>query len=235
MVTPAETLALAKKLKGVVDGLAEAGGRNDRAADAAFAEEMDWVSVENSRQISELGDANSELRQSLEEVRAGVQKLHDFIFRAFPAWEDKSQDERPLGFDLSAALVRFLEDGARAGSNAKRRLLFSALIGEFNPEFYKDGWNRIFGGIARELQPPHVAELRQIIAERKGNSRAMIARDMGQSGFLLVKDLARFHLVVSSGEQGTLVVEATHSGKRFLEYLWNYDEEEPDATAAASR
>lgn len=224
MVTPAETFALAKKLKGVADGLAEAGNRNTRAADAAFAEEMDWVSVENSRSIAALGDADGELRQGLKEVRAGLQKLHDFILGVFPGWDDESQDERPLGLDLSAALVRFLGDGARAGSNAKRRLLFSALVGEFNPLFYKDGWNRIFGDIARELQPPHVAELKLVIAEKR--QRSFVQRTSKHEGFLLVMELDRHHLVRAMGKGDALTVEPTLSGERFLEFLWDYDEEE---------
>ncbi|MBV1857259.1 MAG: hypothetical protein KUG77_02530 [Nannocystaceae bacterium] len=219
----------AKKAKLLADKLVDLGRKNDDAVAAAFAEARDGLVVENAQSIAALASGEAELRGQFDEIREQLAGFSRIVMDAFPEWSEFDDEKRPTSDDVETALLRYRGDYRRAGSHAKRKLLFSALIGEFNPKLYGDGWNRIFGDIARELQPPHVAELRLVIAERTREPRSTVGRSAGLDGFLLVKELDRLHLVSAAAEGAGgnfLTVEPTKSGERFLEFLWDYDEDE---------
>ena len=84
------------------------------------------------------------LSKGVAEVADRLAEFAQLVMRMAPqARAEVADEERPTADDVEAALLRYREDYKRAGSHAKRKLLFAALLGEFNPEIYEDGWNRI--------------------------------------------------------------------------------------------
>ena len=109
------------------------------------------------------------------------------------------------------------------------------MIGEFNPGLYRDGWNRIFGEIARRLEPPHVAELRAIVAESEKSKRRWdrsCQRQVSSVTWPLVRELEVVSLVRAVGNGANVNVFPTDAAERFLEFLWGY--EDPLGTTAGS-
>ncbi len=203
--------AKAKAVKKIADQVAALGRRNDEAAAAEFAEQRDGIVVENARSIVALS-------KGVAEVADGLAEFAQLVMKSYPSWAEVADEERPTADDVEAALLRYREDYKRAGSHAKRKLLFAALLGEFNPEIYEDGWNRIFGDVARELEPPHVDLLRRIFT----TDGWLVLRPGKDVDAVLVRELDRLGLVLNPIAPENYTNSA--AAERFLEFLWAYDE-----------
>ncbi len=214
--TAAKFASVAATVKKLFDG-------DNATADREFAEQRDGIVVENAQNIAALAAEQGVIRGELAAIAEQLREFSKLITSAFPQWEAEPADESPTAHDVIEALRRYAGDYQRAGSHAKRKLLFSALVGEFNPEFYRDGWNRIFGDIARRLEPPHIAELRELLNNRRQSS---IQRNARNSSWPLIRDLEREGMIRTAGAGESARVWVGDPARRFLEFLWDYDEQD---------
>ncbi len=212
LATLTTLLAKAKAVKKFADQVTALGRRNDEAAASAYAEERDAIVVETAQSVAELS-------KGLAEVTDGLVEFARLVMDAYPDWATVAdEDELPTRDDVEAALLRYRGDYTSAGSQAKRKLLFAALLGEFNPKLYEDGWNRIFGDIARRLEPPHVDLLRRISAT-KGWFPLHPSKDVDA---VLVRELEHLGLLLNPVEPRKYT--SSLAAERFLEFLWAYVE-----------
>jgi len=223
VIDPATALSLVTKLAKLAVALEEIGQSHDRATKATFDELMHDCVVSNSQGQQELQERIENLEASFGPL--GV--LISLINQVFD-WDQVPDHERPLFHDIVEAVHRYSDDYANARSNAKRKLLFSGLVGAFNPKFHCEGWSRIWEDRARRLEPPHVALLRELweeYSEADGATKISgLPKRMNRTNLPLLVDLER-EAFVSLKRMGTISVWVSAATETFLEFLWDYDRE----------
>jgi hypothetical protein len=201
------------------------------AITAEYREHMDTVLAETTALAQRLAAAVTQQTNDIEEIRDALDRLREHIASK---WEGVKDAEPPIALDVIAALRTFARDYDEAGSHAKRKMLFMAFVGSFDPTIYREGWNRIFTAWARRLEPPHLQVLRTLLDQferskvaRAGVGFAEVGRRVDGEDYPLLLELASIGLISMPGPNanGVLLIKPSSTAARFVEFLAEFDAE----------
>ncbi len=185
--------------------------KNDRRVSAAFAAQLQAMTLEHAGTIDELAD---------------VMNLIARIILDYERWAGRPEEERPTAEDVTSATEAFARAAYRAGGHGKRRVLWNAFFSRFDPRFYERGMSTTLWRLAEQLEYPDATCLRDLL-ERRLQSREFHQLQSDKPSFSSGRKLVDLGLCVKTGNHpGVLELRPTGMGELLREFIWDRGPEE---------